>query len=177
MEDNKPKIDKEVLDKKFRELQKKIRTSGTADQIKRFNDLELKKLAKEGASEAQIAARKAGQEIYKPIDKGGDVLVKAGKAMSETAEKIPVSKGASFVEKIAGLRKAKAAAKLVPGLGALIGLGSAVATGDASAALPTELQPTESGPEQGSLEYKLETGRITPEERKQIMDKYLSKRK
>lgn len=177
MDDTKPKLDSETMAKRWRELQKKIRTSGTAEQIERFKALELKKMAKEGATEAQIAARKAGQEIYKPVDRGGEVLVKAAKAAEGAAEKMPVSKGASFMEKIASLRKAKAAAKLIPGLGALIGIGSAVATGDASAALPAELQPSESGPEQGSLEYKLETGKITPEERKQLMDKYLSKRK
>lgn len=63
----------------------------------------------------------------------------------------------------------KVASKGVKALPIIGGLAAALANRDASAAIPIINQAENLGPEEGSLAFKLESGTITPEERKQLI--------
>lgn len=88
--------------------------------------------------------------------------------------------GDSFTDKIARLRKggsqalkgvSKGGLKAVPILGSVLGLGAALSSGDAAAALPVFGDVDSLGPED-ALEKKLEDGTITPEERAILMSRF-----
>jgi hypothetical protein len=84
--------------------------------------------------------------------------------------------GTGFQNKIKSILESRAAAKLakntlksVPFLGTAMGVGSALISGDVSAAVPILDQADAIGPTEGSLEAKLESGIITPDEMQQLL--------
>lgn len=112
-------------------------------------------------------------------------IVKGGVDRINTKEVQKLVSGNMFQDKIAKIleskRLAKAAASLggvaskglkaVPFIGTAMGLGSALMSGDASAAIPVLDQADNLGPEEGTLESKLESGTITKDELQQLLNR------
>lgn len=111
-----------------------------------------------------------------PLDQ--DVMkIKGG--MTEKLEPMKEISGEAFADKIARLRKGGSQAlkgaskglKAIPILGTALGLGAALSSGDAAAAVPLFGDVESLGPED-ELEKKLESGTITPEERAILMNRF-----
>lgn len=74
--------------------------------------------------------------------------------------------GNDFVKKIANLRAARKAAQAIPGVGALAGIAAGLESGDVAAAVPVLNEAENLGPERGTPEFDLESGNISPEDKK-----------
>lgn len=130
----------------------------------------------------------------KPIKDTTKNVIKGVTEHINTNEAQKVIGGDMFKNKIAKILESRAAAKAaklageaggalksvgkhIPMLGGLaVGLGTALATGDASAAVPVLNEADSLGPEAGSLEHKLESGTITPEEMEILRNRSMSGR-
>lgn len=108
-------------------------------------------------------------------------IVKGGTDKINTKEVQKLISGNSFKNKISDilesrkLAKAATAAgkglKALPLIGPAIGLASAFATGDASAAVPVLNDIEGAGPMKGSIESKIENGTATQDEIDQLFNK------
>ncbi len=84
--------------------------------------------------------------------------------------------GSGFQDKIKSILANRAAGKLasnslkaIPFAGAALGIGSALLSGDASAAVPILNEADAVGPTEGSLEAKMEGGTINPDEMQKLL--------
>lgn len=115
---------------------------------------------KQGNNEVLEKAMKAKKEMFPEALKEDKVTVKNITKRIDT-EKVPskLLSGQGFKSKISMLRKAKKAARAIPGIGMVLGTMSALGSGDVSAAVPVLGDASEIGTDKAiedpsSQEYK-----------------------
>lgn len=116
------------------------------------------------------------------IKKGADLAKQEASIIGEILQtghhaKIPnVREGSFGLANLKNIMKGKAV-RVVPFIGPAIGAATALATGDASAAVPVVNEMDALGPREGSLEQKLEKGTITPEQSDELYKSFEQRRK
>lgn len=142
---------KNFLDKRTEEL----------DELKRTSPRQYPLAVKSALEESKRLRPQA-----KAIDKAESMVGPAVKKKSaKLLDKLGKMKVAQKVAKKAAKTVGKKGLKSIPVLGPLVGLASALESGDASAAIPILNEAENLGPQAGSLEYKLESGeQLSPEE-------------
>ena len=141
------------------------------EEIRRKKDLEFLR----GREQLQAQPVKS-PDYTSPLEQ--DVMRVKSKPLPKTKMMKEISEEA-FTDKIARLRKGGSQAlkgaskglKAVPILGSMLGIGAALSSGDAAAALPVFGDVDSLVPED-ELERKLESGTITPEERAILMSRF-----
>jgi len=141
------------------------------EEIRRKKDLEFLR----GREQLQAQPVKS-PDYTSPLEK--DVMKVKGSPAPKPGVMKEIS-GEAFKDKIARLRKGGSQAikgaskglKAIPILGSALGIGAALSSGDAAAALPVFGDVDSLGPED-ELERKLESGTITPEERAILMSRF-----
>lgn len=111
-----------------------------------------------------------------PVNDTTKTVIKGVTDKINTKEVQKLISGSGFQDKIKSILESRAASKLaknslksIPFLGTAMGIGSALMSRDASAAIPVLNEAEAVGPTEGSLEAKLENGTITPDEMQQLM--------
>lgn len=133
------------------------RLTGKGGNIKEDPDtLDYRKLKKEFVDKKRLSSG------------AKDIL---GEGAEEVLDYNKLRSSASKLGKLSKL--GKKGLKLIPLLGPMVGLGMSAMSGEVSAQdIPILGEASDLGPEEGSLEHKLESGTITPEERFKLLRKF-----
>ena len=136
---------------KLLEMLREIRDKGTPEQFQRAQEMYQNKFGNPAMTQGRafFDSRIGGEPIIKDVTEKFDT-----KGVKN------IISGSEFVDKIANLRALKKFGKALPGIGTLVGLGSALSSGDASAAIPILDEAEDLGPDKNSLEGQFERGEI-----------------
>jgi hypothetical protein len=162
---------------------------GTTKKIDTRDMSKLKPITDFKADKKMISQFGAKKEILKRADdlvataesaakKGNKKLIlSTAKAATAAGDKSTLKRIMSIARKGGLMKKiGKKAASIIPFASTVAGVASAISSGDASAAIPDEIRPTDAGPKKGTLQHKMESGsRLTPEERKTLMNRIMDK--
>jgi hypothetical protein len=168
MNDDEKRYYKELIDKQAIEASKSDKQKELIKRRLQMQSAPIKSPDYTSPLESDVMRAKGGKslsDVTEPITKISGATDKI-----DTRQIKKISSGSDWLSSIKSkLKGGSGGLKGIPILGSAIGLASALGSGDASAAIPGLDSVEGTGPEKGSIDYKIENALpLTPEDEQQL---------